>query len=322
MGTRVLYILGTSRCGSTILDNILGELPGFLSVGEFRFLWERLEQRRRCGCGASVNECEFWKQVLETAFEGCSAIPKPLEVVEWQRKTARMKHTWRLLRETPDAVSGSEPLARYLRLIERVYQAAAQVSGAQVIVDSSKWPASGALLPLIPGVEPYFVHMVRDPRAVAYSQLRRKANLDRDQPAEMPRVGPVMNAIHWMVVNLAAEAVRRRGSEGESFVLRYEDFIARPLETIKGIAGFTGKNPRELPFVDERTVELGVNHTVSGNPRRFARGRVELRPDDEWASRLSTKDRFVTNVLLAPLMPRYGYSISLRSRASPLRRMR
>ena len=38
---RVLYVAGAGRSGSTVLANLLGEVPGFVSVGEVRFLWER-----------------------------------------------------------------------------------------------------------------------------------------------------------------------------------------------------------------------------------------------------------------------------------------
>jgi len=35
---RVLYIAGWGRSGSTILDNVLGQVDGFFSAGELMFL--------------------------------------------------------------------------------------------------------------------------------------------------------------------------------------------------------------------------------------------------------------------------------------------
>jgi len=53
--TRVLYILGWGRSGSTVLGNILGEIDGFFSAGELHYLWERsLVEGRACGCGRDV----------------------------------------------------------------------------------------------------------------------------------------------------------------------------------------------------------------------------------------------------------------------------
>ena len=57
---KVLYLLGSSRTGSTLLDNILGEFDGFFSAGEVRFLWRRLLENRRCGCGQPIGGCEVW----------------------------------------------------------------------------------------------------------------------------------------------------------------------------------------------------------------------------------------------------------------------
>ena len=36
---RILYITGWLRSGSTVLGNVLGELPGVLHVGELHYLW-------------------------------------------------------------------------------------------------------------------------------------------------------------------------------------------------------------------------------------------------------------------------------------------
>ena len=38
---QVLYVGGWGRSGSTLLDLALGQIPGFVSVGELRYLWER-----------------------------------------------------------------------------------------------------------------------------------------------------------------------------------------------------------------------------------------------------------------------------------------
>ena len=39
--TTVLYVAGAGRSGSTLLDNLLGQIPGFFSAGELRYVWER-----------------------------------------------------------------------------------------------------------------------------------------------------------------------------------------------------------------------------------------------------------------------------------------
>ena len=54
----VLYIAGWGRSGSTIMGNILGQLPGFAHVGELSNVWSRgVIEDSLCGCGARFSEC-------------------------------------------------------------------------------------------------------------------------------------------------------------------------------------------------------------------------------------------------------------------------
>ena len=61
-----------------MLANVLGEVPGYVSVGEVRFLWQRgIEQNRLCGCGEHFADCPFWNDVLDAALGPGSAAERP-----------------------------------------------------------------------------------------------------------------------------------------------------------------------------------------------------------------------------------------------------
>ena len=96
-----------------------------------------------------------------------------------------------------------------------------------------------------------------------------------------------------------------------SVLLRYEDFVARPWETLGSLAALAGRpapGPGVVPGAgNARTVVLGPTHTVGGNNNRFRTGPVELREDTEWRSRLHRLDRATVTTLCLPLMARYGY---------------
>ena len=66
----------------------------------------------------------------------------------------------------------------------RLYRAIGEVTGARLIIDSSKVPSGAALLSHA-GVEAHLLHVVRDPRVVAYSWQRPKAHRDRPKPVDM-----------------------------------------------------------------------------------------------------------------------------------------
>jgi hypothetical protein len=314
---KVLVIMGWTRSGSTILDNLLGEMDGFFSTGELHYLWKRgLLEQRLCGCGAEVRDCELWSAVLAAAAaRGLDPERDARDIVAWQHRAVRVRHTFRLLRQQ-GAPTGWAPLDAYIPVATTLYKAIAEVTGARVVVDSSKRPSDGALLHLLPGVDPYFVQLVRDPRAVAYSWQRHKREPDwgRERALEMPRYGPLYSTLGWVELNLAAEAVRRRHDPARSLLVRYEDFVAEPRATLARIAEMVGERPQSLPVSDDNVALLNRNHAVSGNPTRFKTGEVPLRYDSEWTSRLNRRARLVTTALARPLLRRYGYVIKPHAR--------
>lgn len=313
MKIKVLYLLGSSRSGSTVIDNILNEINGFFSVGEMRFLAERIRQGRLCGCGLPVRQCDVWQRVLGDRHEG---LPESLLVQSerWQREAVRTHHTWRILRRVQGRGHVEGALRRYADLAGALYASVADVTQSRVIVDSSKRPSNGALLGLMREVTPYFVHIVRDPRAMVYSEWRRKPTPDPMHP-EMPQSPPHRTAVIWTGWNLAANAVRGRYASG--LLIRYEDFVSRPQSTIESICRLVGEERGSLPFVDERTVQLGGNHTVSGNASRFAKGLVSVREDDEWMRRMPRSHKVLTTALTLPLLSRYGYPVQPSRGRSP-----
>src|SRR5713101_2080953 len=49
---RILYLGGLGRSGSTLIERLLGELPGVCAVGEVVHMWRRgVVEGERCGCG-------------------------------------------------------------------------------------------------------------------------------------------------------------------------------------------------------------------------------------------------------------------------------
>jgi hypothetical protein len=304
---RVVSIIGYTRSGSTLLDSILGELDGVFSAGELHYLWARgILEHRSCGCGSAVVDCPVWSRVLERAFGAHP--PDPRRVVGWQDRSVRTRHTPALLMGGRGGID-QHALTALTRAMSHVYRSIADVTGDEVIVDSSKRPSDAALTMLIPEIEPFVVHLVRDPRAVVFSWRRSKRELDRPDAGDMPLRSPSAAAAGWVGMNVVAEAVRRRaGARG--MLVRYEDLAARPVETVHAIATFAGAKADVLPFVGEDQVRLGENHTVSGNPGRFRRGVVSVRPDIEWRTAMRPEDRMVTTAITAPLRWRYGYPAS------------
>jgi hypothetical protein len=296
----VIYIAGWGRSGSTLLDNLLGQIDGFFSTGELRYLWDRgVLGEWRCGCGERVTECAVWSSILAPILPDRGG-PDPRTVVVWQHEVARLRHTWKLLRANDQNMRQGSALCSYSRLVGELFSSVAKVTGARVIVDSSKQPSHGAILMLIPHLRVHVVHLVRDPRAVAFSWAKRQPGIDRH--------GVVNSTLWWTVSNLATDALRRKHPE-RSLLVRYEDFVRSPSETLKNIVELVNEDPQGIPSIRGREFDLAPTHTVSGNPARFRTGSVEVRPDDEWIERLGTVHKATASLLSFPLLRRYGYPL-------------
>jgi hypothetical protein len=305
---KILYIVGFGRSGSTIFDVVLGELRGFFSAGELQSLWQgALVEGRLCGCGVPVAQCPLWTEVLWSEKGTLGASPDHIVALQQQTLGAPMFGPRRV-----GPGRSQRHWRAYGAILRRLYARIAEVTGAKVIVDSSKVPSVALLLEALPNIEAYFVHLVRDPRGVAYSWARKKAATDRPAGGQLERFGIVKSSSTWVLRHTAAEAVRRR-SERPWALVRYEDFIASPSQTVAEVNQLLNGMAADINFLSEGEAMIGINHTVSGNPVRLQRGRILLREDEEWKVQLKPSTRTMVTALTWPLLMRYGY-VSMRPR--------
>jgi hypothetical protein len=302
---KVLYVVGLGRSGSTILSNSLGQIPGFFSGGELNFIWRHnVLENRLCGCGRPFRECPVWTRVMDQAFGGMDGVD-PRAMMRLQNLGTRTRHIPMMLTRGGRR-SLAQRLEKLLIAYGRLYEAIGAITGSRVIVDSSKEPAHGFAMSMVPGVDFYALHLLRDPRAAAYSWSKKKPQPDTDTRDFMVRFSPAKSSALWDSWNASAETLWRRVPD-RYLRLRYEDFVADPRECFEKILALVGEPDAGPPLVGEREVKLGVSHTVSGNPNRFETGAVELRTDREWTSRMKPRDKALVTVLTLPLLKHYGY---------------
>lgn len=305
----VIYVGGWGRSGTTILDRTLGAHDGFVSVGELSNIWQRgLIDGTKCGCGRPVPDCPMWTEALDVAFGGRAPDAPRIEAL--RQRTLRIRHTARLL--ALGGRMGADPdVAEYVDIMDRMYRAVGEVNGARIVVDSSKRPPDALLVTLLPGSPGALLHMVRDPRAVAFSLQRRRPHNDPAAKAEMTRLSAGVSARSWLAWNATLELIGHRYGTGHRALLRYETFAAAPRTTTRRLIDGLGLTADSDPWVDEHRIQLRQNHTVSGNPGRFSSGPTLIRPDNEWQMKMPARDRRETTVLCAPMMLRYRYPLRM-----------
>ena len=303
---RVLYIAGAGRSGSTLLECILGELSGVVAAGEVTHLWQRgLVENQLCGCGTPLRECGFWGEVRRTALRGLTD-DDIRDLAALRASLCRLLNVPRFAWPGLRSRRFQARLDRYAGALEAIYRGVRDLSGARVIVDSSKYPVEAFLLRAMPGVDLSVVHLVRDSNAVAHAWQKWKVRPDVHWTrAYMARYPFLKSALAWNAFNLMIGALRRLGVPYR--LLRYEDLVRDPRASILRVAELFDGDPPALDFIRNGQVLLGVNHTASGNPSRFRRGAVELRADVEWREQVPRWQRALVRLVTFPLRRSYGY---------------
>jgi len=306
----VLYLGGHGRSGSTILAQTLGQIPGFIYVGELWHVWYRgIRDNERCGCGQLFSSCEFWRAVGEEAFGGWEHVDvhKMVELRPYVERRRYTPHYALAAKTNVRSRKVNTLLEECGPLLERLYRAIQTVSGAAVIVDSSKRFSYAVLLSLLSFADLRVVHLVRDSRAVAYSWGRTKESPAVVGGRLMPRMSPAQASRAWSIQNYPYALL-----SGLAYLsrLRYEDFVSNPTvylaETLVGV-GFDDEADRLHHVIRGRQIFLSKEHTVSGNPVRFRTGSIELQPDEEWKVKMRGTDKNIVTALTAPLLLKYGY---------------
>ena len=283
---------------------MIGSRTGFVSAGEVVHLWRRgLFEDQLCGCGERFSDCPFWQKVGQLGFDGWDRVD-PAEILAEQRQADRNRYIPAM--RWPESFGTRAPrLDTYGARLVSLYRAIADAADARVVVDSSKHASTAYLLSRTEGIDLRLVHLVRDPRGVAFSaarKVRRPEVVDRTE--YMPSYGPGRAASEWVVYNLLFDRLRARGIP--SVLMRYEDLVADPpsqLDRVRVIFpdALLGEEP------GDPALELPAAHTVSGNPMRFSSGSVKVSLDDEWRTGMPVGDRRVVELVARPLMRRYGY---------------
>lgn len=301
----VVFIGGWGRSGSTLLECVLAELEQVVVLGEVVHLWERgLRRNELCACGQPFHECHFWDEVGVQAFGGWDNVD-PDHLASLKNAVDRQRRIPHTVRRRPKPVI-ARPVLEYAEYYHRIYEAAKAITGARVVVDSSKEIPTALTLTHHPGIDLRVLHIVRDSRGVAYSWSKTVPRPESPDGDVMHKYSPAASTAFWLAGNLAVKGLTYRGAQVSR--LRYEDLIAAPQSTVDRAWEALGlPGSARIPMLDARTVELHRTHSVAGNPMRFRAGRTTLVPDMAWRAGLPVRDRRVVTAMSYPLLRRWGY---------------
>ena len=300
---KVLYIAGFERSGTTIINRVLGQIDGFVAWGELRDVWQHgIIENRSCTCGALFGECSAWTKILDTAFGGIDRVEaqKMTKLLQKTRASV-LPHFFGVL---PEQFLKSN-VEEYLKSLEKLYQAIQATTRSKVIVDSTKASWYGYVLGTLPTIDLYVLHVVRDSRGVCHSLHQRKS---RGEPS-CQWYNPIHASLSWNLKNSAVEMLLNRCPE-RYLRISYEDFVQNPRTVLESLLNLLQEEVTQLPFKDNSTVNMGVDHLFTGSPSsRSETGAVKLQLDERWKKEMKPIDKSVIASLSWFLLRKYGYFV-------------
>jgi hypothetical protein len=299
------FVLGTGRCGSTLVHEIIARHPdvGFVSNLEDRLPFLPLPARFNNDIYRRVPDALTTKGRLRFA---------PSEA-------------YRILdREVSPVVSApvrdllAEDVTPWLEQRFRAFfTSRAREQGRPVFLHKfTGWPRSGFVRRIFP--ETRFIHVVRDGRAVANSFLQMPwwqgyrgpdewswGPLPQSMAREWEDSGrsfAVLAGLEWKLLMEAFEAARALVPESQWLEVRYEDFVAAPREHMRAMLD-----------------HLGLSWTPVFE-RGFARYTFDAGRREAYRRDLGIHDVAMLDLSLAPVLARHGYVSAPPSTAARSRR--
>jgi hypothetical protein len=258
----ILYIMGTGRSGTTILEILLANNPGFTGVGEVHRIFRHgFLEDRTCACGKPARQCELWAAVLHSSSWQEAELPALAHEIEKGESHGRFPLVWMGLPATQ--------LARYRTVNEVLFTQIGAATRSDVVVDSSKY-ASRALM--LARSFPDRVKVLCITRSAA--GLIRAFQKKHD--AEQRPKGPLAVAAYYLYVLLCMRLVKARLQE-RCFAIRFEDLNRDPHAMLGRIESWSGYSLAETKARISSGGWFDVGHIVTGNRLR-KKGRVKFEP--------------------------------------------
>jgi hypothetical protein len=242
-----LTISGSGRSGTTIISVLLSQGPAVLNIGQLRDVLAAWAADHPCTCGETLSTCSLWGPLRQRLWPTASAA----DLAEADRALRRAMADAARLPDWNDSAALQALAATHRAAFDRLgdmLRGLVEISGARLLVDSSKSPEFALACHLSGAVDLHVLNLVRDPRAVACSWARKKPG----------RLGP----------RLAAWGQRQRRIarwKETAFVhhrmLSYEDFVASPQGALRSVLDwlarpmppdlFTGPHSAQVSWADQ-----------------------------------------------------------------------
>jgi len=249
---QILYVMGTGRSGSTILEILLSANDEVCSVGELTYIFkDGYAADETCACGAAFRDCDFWRSVQgRLSLSPCESHQYAglFHNIDWHM--GFFKLIFRCV--------SRENVSSYNRINEMLYEACASVTGKKVIVDSSKYPARALMLHRLFRSSVKIICLTRSPGGLL--------NAFQKAGVEQPAKSPFAVFAYYSFVLLCCRLVSLITKN--VLFITFEELKTLPVETIRKIEKFTGISFEQTIQTLEENAAFTPGHIITGNRLR------------------------------------------------------
>jgi len=298
-----IFVVGLPRSGSTMLELAIARSPGVLRFGEALFLspWRRDFRyflRKRVG---DVSRDERLREMIEIIFSDRGAIPG-LTGTFWRLERVKAVGDEAFKQKLFQSLKASDRSpGSIFRIILRDIT---EFNGYRRCC--VPFPVHVHHLPTLARWFPdaKIVHITRDPRAIAVSKTNDPggtARYNEMYPALKPLIRKAMMAF-VVVQYIDASRVSVRFQDQPNYLLvRYEDLVLQPEETMRQICQFAGIEYRNgmLEREDNRT----QRSSITGESRT----KPEAKAASKWMEAITPFENWMVTVLTRNSMARFKF---------------
>ena len=293
----------TSYSGATLLSFLLNAHPSIATIGEMDGLILKNPEQYTCSCGQPIQTCEFWQAMTrEMAARGFEFDLHDfrneflLAGPEWFHRLRAGSFGNRTLDAIRDTALQTLPGERkqFQQLVARntaFVESALKLTSKSVFVDTSKDHLRARALKMFSPYDVRVIHLVRDPRGVTASKLRRGSKMDARGTARQ-----------WVRLHSRLQNGLGALMADKYIRVRYEDLCRDPRAVLKKLYAFCGADAA----FDPNEFKSAPHHIV-GNPMRLDKMSV-IKLDERWRELLTAEQQKEIWQVAGKLGAQYGYS--------------
>lgn len=217
---KVLYIVGTGRSGSTLLEITLGNSKDIFDAGELVRFFKK--EGKPHGFSEESDNFMFWQKISDLFF----SIYPNVSYSELYRLCNKIEYHKQFIRNLLQ-LKNKSLTSQYEKIINDLFNVIFSQIEEDWLIDSSKYPGRALALERYLNYEVYYIYLIRNPKGVVKSL--GKKNIEQYSQSFLSA------NIYYFIINLYANIIKVLIPKRRFISVKYENFIYDPIKELRRI---------------------------------------------------------------------------------------